>query len=37
MEQNVQLNNVAWFFVKSIVLPIEFRLNIIETVKFNFF
>ena len=37
MKQNVQLNNVAWFFVKSIVLPTEFRLNIIENVKFNFF
>ena len=37
MEQNVQFNNVIWFFVKSIVLPTEFRLNIIENVKFNFF
>ena len=35
MEQNVQLNNVAWFFVNCIVLPTEFRLDIIENVKFN--
>ena len=37
MEQNVQFNNVIWFFVKSIVLPTEFRLNIIENFKFNSF
>ena len=35
MKQNVQFNNMTQFFMNCIVLPTEFRLNIIENVRFN--